>query len=77
MFYKLYIANHCSQCSNVLDYVERKGIECLIINVDDEGDQTPKPVFIYPVLFLNDQLLAYGLDIIEHFQLFSNRPRFA
>ena len=29
---------------------------------------------IYPVLFNHDRLLAYGLDIIEHFQFFDNRP---
>jgi glutaredoxin len=72
--YTLYTSNDCSQCSNVQDFLERKSIECLTINVDDEGDSPPEPVFIYPVLFLNDKLLAYGLDIIEHFQLISNRP---
>jgi glutaredoxin len=72
--YTLYTSNDCSQCSNVQDFLERKSIECLTINVDDERDSPPEPVFIYPVLFLNDKLLAYGLDIIEHFQLISNRP---
>jgi len=72
--YTLYVSNDCSQCENVLDYIKRKNIDCLVINIDDEGDSTPEPVFIYPVLFLNDDLLAYGLDIIEHFQLSSNRP---
>lgn len=72
--YTLYVSNHCSQCANVLDYIKRKKIECLVINIDDEGDSPPVSVFIYPVLFLNDQLLAYGLDIIEIFQLRENRP---
>ena len=72
--YTLYISNDCTQCGNVVDYLRRKRIECLIINVDDEGDTPPESVFIYPVLFMNDALLAYGLDIIEHFQLHVNRP---
>jgi glutaredoxin len=72
--YTLYVSNDCSQCDNVLDYIKRKNIECLVVNIDDEGDSPPEPVFIYPVLFLNDELLAYGLDIIEHFQLSYNRP---
>jgi len=72
--YTLYLANNCHQCSEVLDYVQRKKIDCLVINVDDEGDSTPVKVFIYPVLFQNDKLLAYGYDIIEHFQLYKNRP---
>lgn len=74
MHYTLYISNDCSQCGVVQDYIERKEIECLIINVDDEGDSPPVKVFIYPVLFMNDKLVAYGLDIIEHFQLNENRP---
>ena len=72
--YTLFISNDCTQCPTVVDYLQRKKIECLIINIDDEGDRPPEPVFIYPVLFLNDALLAYGLDIIEHFQLHVNRP---
>jgi glutaredoxin len=72
--YTLYISNDCIQCAHVKDYLERKGIECLVINVDDEGDTPPEPVFIYPVLFMNDGLLAYGMDIVEHFQLHANRP---
>ena len=72
--YILYVSNHCVQCDNVIDFLNRKSIECLIINVDSEGDSPPEKVFIYPVLFNYDRLLAYGLDIIEHFQFFDNRP---
>ncbi|GAB5538795.1 MAG: hypothetical protein Salg2KO_08980 [Salibacteraceae bacterium] len=52
----------------MVDFVQRQRIECLIINVDDEGDSAPEPVFTYPVIFLNDELCAYGRGIIEHFQ---------
>ena len=72
--YILYVSNHCVQCDNVIDYLQRKSIDCLIINVDDEGDNHPEKVFVYPVLFNQDKLTAYGLDIIEHFQFFDNRP---
>lgn len=72
--YTLYVSNDCVQCANVVDYIQRKEIECLFINVDDEGDNPPHKVFYYPVLFMNDELLCYGLDIIEHFQLNKNRP---
>ena len=66
--YVLYISNDCAQCDDVVDYIKRKRIECLIINVDDEGDSTPEQVFTYPVMFLNDELLECGRGIIEHFQ---------
>lgn len=72
--YTLYVSNDCKQCATVVDYLQRKEIECLIINVDDEGDTPPEPVFIYPALFMDDVLFGYGLDIIEHFQLHVNRP---
>jgi len=71
--YVLYTSNDCAQCWNVQDYIKRKQIECLFINVDDEGDSPPEPAFIYPVLFDKNQLVAYGLDIIEHFRLNENR----
>ena len=72
--YTLYVSNDCKQCATIVDYLQRKDIEFLLINVDDEGDNPPEKVFIYPVLFMNEALLAYGLDIIEHFQLHANRP---
>lgn len=72
--YTLYVSNDCFQCDHVVDYLQRKAIECLVINVDNEGDNPPERAFIYPVLYMNDRPLAYGLDIVEHFQLLSNRP---
>jgi glutaredoxin len=72
--YTLYVSNDCVQCANVEDYLKRKAIECLVINVDTEGDNPPQPAFIFPVLYKNDEPLAYGLDIIEHFQMHTNRP---
>jgi len=73
-YYTLYISNDGVHCGRVVDYLDRKQIDCLTINVDDEGDNPPKKVVFYPVLFENDEILAYGLDIIEHFQLNKNRP---
>ena len=70
----LYVSNDCVQCGRVVDYLQRKEIDLLIVNVDDEGDSPPNPAFIYPVLYINNELCAYGLDIIEHFQLATNRP---
>jgi hypothetical protein len=52
----------------VLDYLHRRHIDVLVINVDNEGDSPPQEVFIYPVLFLDNTLVAYGLDITEHFR---------
>lgn len=72
--YTLYVSNDCAQCGDVHDYIERKSIECLVVNVDDEGDSPPVKVKMYPVLFLDQRIMAYGLDIIEHFQRNENRP---
>ena len=44
--YILYVSNHCVQCDNVVDYLHRKSIECLVINVDNEGDTPPEKAFI-------------------------------
>lgn len=66
--YVLYTSNDFDLCRTVVDYLQRKHIDCLIINVDDEGDTPPLPVAMYPAMLHNDKLCAYGLDIIEHFQ---------
>ncbi|GAB4381051.1 MAG: hypothetical protein Kow0075_12680 [Salibacteraceae bacterium] len=73
-YYTLYISRNGKLCDDVLDYVRRKHIECLVIHVDDEGDSPPVEVSYYPVLFENGSVCAYGLAIIEHFQLHENRP---
>ena len=68
--YILYVSNHCVQCDNVVDYLHRKSIECLVINVDNEGDTPPEKVFIYPVLFNHSKLHCLWVGYYRAFSIF-------
>lgn len=77
MFYTLYIRNeNCNRCDEILDFIERKQLQCTIINLDEGGEKPPKKVFTYPVMFKDDELIAYGLDIIEFFQAGDKEPEY-
>lgn len=63
MTFKLYIAENCHQCAQVSEWV-RDNTDVSILNVDLDGVKPPIPTFIFPALFLNEGLKAYGEDII-------------
>lgn len=63
MTFTLYVAENCHQCAEVSQWVrENTGVS--ILNVDLDGAKPPIPTFIFPALFQNDGLKAYGEDII-------------
>lgn len=64
----IYIANRCHQCGMVKDFVNKSGVETDIHNVDLTTSVPPKDVFVYPVLFIGSDLIAYGEDIITYYQ---------
>ena len=67
MNYTIYIGNDCHQCGMVLDYMAQRKICAQIINIDTENKQPPFTLYVFPALFNDDTLIAYGEDIIEHF----------
>ncbi|MDP6909663.1 MAG: hypothetical protein QF371_09160 [Flavobacteriales bacterium] len=64
----IYIANRCHQCGMVVDFVKRSGVESDIYNVDLQKAKPPIDIFIYPALFIDAKLVAYGEDIITYFE---------
>lgn len=60
----VYICYGCPSCVRVVDYIENNEIECDIINVQDEKPEIPG-IQIFPALFIDKKLLAYGDDIIK------------
>jgi glutaredoxin len=62
----IYVANGCHQCDMVKDFVRESGLEVDIYNVDLQQANPPLDVFVYPALFVNAQLVAYGEDIIDY-----------
>lgn len=59
----LYIADNCHQCDMVSDWV-RNNTDIAIINLDHDEHDPPISIFIFPALFENNELKAYGEDII-------------
>lgn len=63
--YRIYTISDCQSCDRIIDYVKSKGIDCKIVNCEREKPNLA--IFIFPALFYNDSLLAYGDDIITYF----------
>ena len=65
MSYSLYTTDHCHACSVVLEFVKQEGIACEVYPTDRKD--RPHDAFVFPALFKNEKLIAYGDDdIIEH-----------
>jgi glutaredoxin len=64
----IYLANNCHQCALVKAFVKESGVDTDIHNVDLSTVQPPKEVFVYPVLFVGTDLIAYGEDIIDYYK---------
>jgi hypothetical protein len=60
----LYIGNNCHQCQAVIDYLDGAKVSYSAINIDEQKEQPPIPLFVYPALFENGVLVGYGIDII-------------
>lgn len=64
----IYLANRCHQCEMVKTFVEKSGVDADIYNVDVTNKKPPVDVFVYPALFVDSKLIAYGEDIITYFK---------
>lgn len=64
MSYKLHISNDCPACGRVLEYIMENDIQHELVNVSDPDKNPVEGVLIYPALFTNNNLQAYGDDII-------------
>ena len=64
----VFLANRCHQCDLVKSYVKKSGVDADIYNVDLTSKKPPIDVFVYPALFVDSKLIAYGEDIITYFE---------
>lgn len=64
----VYLANRCHQCDLVQKFIKKSGVDVDIYNVDLSNKKPPIDVFVYPALFVNSKLMAYGEDIIAYFK---------
>lgn len=67
MTYTLYISRSCPYCIKVMDYCNERQIGCHIIDIDDKPSAS-KQIYVVPALFRNEDLMAYGSDIISYLE---------
>ncbi len=64
--YRIYISDHCSDCDKLVRYVEEKGFEVEVLNIDRCDKMADIKIYIIPALMAGEKLLAYGEnDIIR------------
>jgi len=65
MKYTIYINDHCIGCDKVLEFLEKENIDCTVINVEKDGPAPEVNLLVFPALFIDKRLIAYGEDIID------------
>ncbi|MGD1847770.1 MAG: hypothetical protein ACFB10_20450 [Salibacteraceae bacterium] len=60
----MYISNHCPSCKVVAEYINTNSLACKVVNVDSQSESPPVDLWVFPALFEDKRLLAYGDDII-------------
>jgi len=61
----LYITKNCPTCAKVVESIRSGNYDCAIINVSEDQQEPPVPLFIFPALFRGNNLVAYGEKIIQ------------
>lgn len=68
MSYTLYLGNNCHDCDRVLKRMKGSTMEFQYFNVDEGEEEPPIYMHIFPCLFEDGELLAFGNDIVEHLE---------
>ena len=66
--FTVYVNNHCPACRLVTEYINQNALKCEVVNIDLEDKNPPVDLWVFPALFEDSRLLAYGEDIIERLQ---------
>ena len=60
----VYICHDCPTCERVVSFIKSNDLSCQIINVQDEKPKIQR-LQIFPALFIDERLVAYGDDILD------------
>ena len=75
MQYTLYIGKNCHQCQDVVEFMNINRIDYRKVHVHKSGENPPIEIYIFPALFVEDQLMAYGTDIVKYFEKKLEKPK--
>ena len=59
----VYICFNCPTCDRVVNHLKQEHPEVKIVNVQVERPKIPR-IAIFPAMFIDQKLVAYGDDII-------------
>ena len=62
--YLIYLAPDCHECLEIQSYIKDNNIKVSTELLSKE-EWTTKGVFAFPALFSNNEIIAYGSDIIK------------
>jgi glutaredoxin len=62
----VYYRKLCHDCDVVKKYMEDHKVSFQYIDCEDGKNSPPIPIIATPALFKKDELLAYGVDIIQY-----------
>jgi len=64
----VYYRMMCQDCDRVKKYLDDNKIAYNYLDCEDENSHPPIPIMAAPALFINNELVAYGVDIIDYVQ---------
>lgn len=67
--HRLFIMDNCESCITVMVYIKKHNLDCKVIDVSKERNNGIKKAgMIFPALFIENELIAYGSDdILKYF----------
>lgn len=63
--YHLFIGENCHECQYVIENLNRLNVDYVLFNIDKTEVKPPIKIFTLPAIFKENELLAYGSDIIS------------
>lgn len=61
----VYICHNCPSCERITNYIIENNVKCEVVNISDNSKKDVPVVNIFPALYVNNKLKAYGNDILE------------
>jgi glutaredoxin len=65
----IYVGKSCHDCKEVIETINKHKASFEVIDIDKGGKKPPLPLFVFPSLFKDEKLIAYGFDIIDWFKV--------
>lgn len=65
----IYVGKNCHDCKEVIETINKHKALFEVNDIDKSCKKPPIPLFVFPSLFKDEKLIAYGFDIIVWFKV--------